>query len=310
MSRRPDIAVMLPRDLRADRVREFVTTAEQLGFDEVWVVEDLGFRGGVAQAATVLAWTEHIRVGLGILPAAVRNPAFAAMEVATLAALFPGRVDVGMGHGLPGWMREVGTWPARPLTLLEERVRAVRALVAGEEGAGTRLDPAVVPDAAPRLMLGVRGPRSLALSGRIADGTILAEPATPEYVRASLDLIDPAGPHRVVTYNVGAVADDAADAIGLARPALEWIGEPDWATHLSDLPFRDELVAVRAASATRADFAAALPDEWVAELALAGTPDQVRGRIAALGEAGVSSSVFIPAGPDPVAALADLARVL
>ena len=48
----------------------------------------------------------------------------------------------------------------------------------------------------------------------------------------------------------------------------------------------------------------------MAELALAGTPEQVRGRIAALGEAGVSSSVFIPAGPDPVAALADLARVL
>ena len=116
----------------------------------------------------------------------------------------------------------------------------------------------------------------MGLSGRIADGTILAEPATPEYVRASLDLIDPAGPHRVVTYNVGAVADDAADAIALARPALEWIGEPDWATHLADLPFRDELTALRAASPTRTAFAAALPDEWVAELALAGTPDQVR----------------------------------
>lgn len=310
MNERPQIGVMLPRDLRADSVREFVRTAEQLGFDEVWVVEDLGFRGGVAQGAAVLGWTERIRVGLGILPAAVRNPAFAAMEVATLASLFPGRVDVGIGHGLPGWMREAGCWPARPLAFLEEHVTTVRAIVAGEEAAGTQLDPAVVPDAVPPLYLGVRGPKSLALSGRIADGTILAEPASPEYVRTSLALIDAPGPHRVVTYNVGAVADDAGEALALARPALEWIGEPDWATHLADLPFREELVALRAASPTRAEFAAALPDAWVEQLALAGTPAQVRSRIEALGGAGVTSSIFIPAGPDPVAALGELARVL
>lgn len=310
MSQRSLIGVMLPRDLRGDRVREFARSAEALGFDELWVVEDLGFRGGIAQAGAVLGWTERIRVGVGILPVAARNTAFAAMEIATLADLFPGRVDVGLGHGIEGWMREAGCWPARPLTFLKEHAAAVRALVAGKDGAGTRLDPSVVPSEAPPILFGVRGPKSLAASGRIADGTILAEPATPEYVRTSLGLIDPAGPHRVIAYNVGAVSDDAAEALSLARPALEWIGEPDWAVHVADLPFREEFVALRASSATRADFAAALPDAWVEQLALAGTPAQVRARIDELAEAGVTSTVLIPAGPDPIAALESLARVL
>ncbi len=47
-----------------------------------------------------------------------------------------------------------------------------------------RLKPSVVPDGVPPLLAGVRGPRSLALAGRVADGTVLAEPTTPERVRA------------------------------------------------------------------------------------------------------------------------------
>ena len=55
----PDAAVgvLLPRDLPAAEVLPYARRAEELGFDELWVVEDLGFRGGVAQAAAVLAAT-------------------------------------------------------------------------------------------------------------------------------------------------------------------------------------------------------------------------------------------------------------
>ncbi len=308
MTTRPRIGVMLPRDLPAAHARDFARAAERLGFDELWVVEDLAFRGGIAQAGAVLGWTERIRVGIGILPAAVRHVVFAAMEIATLAQLFPGRIDVGVGHGLPPWMKQVGVWPARPVAFLEEHVTDLRALLAGREAAGASLDASTVPDEVPPILLGVRGPRSLALSGRVADGTVLAEPCTPEYVRAARAHVSATRPHRVVGYNVGAVAATSDEAYALARPALEWIGEPDWAVHLADLPFRAELEELRAASATRADFAAALPDAWVAQLALAGTPEQVRLRLDELGAAGVTSSVFIPAGPDPFAALEALAR--
>ncbi|MFB9953783.1 LLM class flavin-dependent oxidoreductase [Cellulomonas denverensis] len=310
MTTRPRIGVMLPRDLPAHRFTPFAREAERLGFDDLWLVEDLGFRGGFAQAAAALASTERIRVGIGILPAAVRNVAYAAMETATLEQLFPGRVDVGIGHGMPGWLRRVGCWPDRPLGFLTEYADTLRALLAGGTAQGLRLDPSAVPDRVPPLLFGVRGPRSLAAAGQHADGTILAEPATPEYARSALSSIAPERSHTLVAYNVGVVRDQESDALAVARPGLEWIGEPDWAPHLAPLPFAAELAELRARSVDRAAFARDLPDEWVRRLALAGTADQVRDRIAALGDAGVTASVFIPVGPDPLAALGELAAVL
>ncbi|GAA2033333.1 LLM class flavin-dependent oxidoreductase [Pseudokineococcus marinus] len=301
---------MLPRDLPSSLLLEYARTAERLGFDELWVVEDLGFRGGFAQAAAVLGVTERIRVGIGILPAAVRNVAYAAMEIATLEQLHPGRTDVGIGHGMPGWLKQAGAWPERPLRFLSEYVTTVRELLAGGEVAGLRLDPSVVPAAVPPLLLGVRGPKSLATSGRVADGTVLAEPTAPEYVTAALGAIAAQPGHHVVAYNVGAVDDDPRAAVDAVRPALEWIGEPDWAPHLAPLDIADDFASLRARSATRQDFTAALPEEWVRRLALAGTPEQVRRRIDELGAAGVTSSVFIPAGSEPLEALIAVARVL
>ncbi len=313
----PAIGAMLPRDLDAALMLEFARRAEDLGFDELWVVEDLGFRGGVAQAAAALAATDRIRVGIGILPAAVRNVAFAAMEAATLASMFPGRLDLGIGHGMPDWLRQVGAWPSRPLSFLEEYVAALRGLLRGEtvSAAGDvaldafALDPSALPEVVPDILLGVRGPRSMAASGRIGDGTLLAEPTTPEYARTSLAQIGATRPHRLVAYNVGAIADDDTTALNAVRPGLAWIGEPDWAPHLAPLDIAGEFAAFRARCASHEEFTARMPEEWVARLSLAGTPETVRARIRELGEAGVTSSVFIPVG-DPLDALGKLARVI
>ncbi|OKI31455.1 luciferase [Saccharothrix sp. CB00851] len=309
---------MLPRDLAPARVLPFARRADELGFDELWVVEDLGFRGGIGQAAAVLAATGRIRVGIGLLPVGARNAAFAAMESATLAQLFPGRIDIGIGHGMPGWMKSVGEWPASPLTMLEEYLGAVTALVRGnsvERGEyveldGVRLEDSSVPDHPPLVLAGVRGPRSLAVSGRAADGTILAEPTTPEYARAALAHIDADRPHRLVGYNVAAVHPDASVAIDAVRTGLEWIGEPDWAPHLAPLPFAAEFAALRRSCDSREEFVRRLPEEWVRQLAVTGTAADAKSRLAELFAAGVDSAVLIPVGPDPLEAVEQLAAVL
>ncbi len=308
---------MLPRDLPAHQVLEFARRADAAGFAELWVVEDLGFRGGIAQASAALAVTSRIRVGVGILPVAARNVAFAAMEAASLAELFPGRILLGVGHGMPDWMRQVGAWPESFLTYLEEYLVALRALLRGEEvttgGRYVQLDHVRLEGdhpAAPPVLAGVRGPRSLAVSGRAADGTVLAEPAAPEYIRAAREQIGDAPGHRVVAYNVAAVGPDAAASRDLARTGLEWIGDPAWAPHVRPLPFAAELVALRDRSASRSEFARALPDAWVDQLAVTGTPEQARRRIGELGAAGADAVVLTPTGPDPLAALDALADVL
>lgn len=309
--------VMMPRDIPGHRVVEFARRAEQLGFDEIWVVEDLGFHGGIAQAATVLAVTDRIRVGIGIVPAAARNVAFAAMEFNSLASIFPGRIIAGVGHGMPGWMRQAGAWPASPLTLLEETVTGVTALLHGDtvtsEGRYVSLTGVglVAPTAAPPLVLaGVRGPKSLAISGRVADGTILAEPVTPEYAAEALAHIGDAPGHQLVAFCLAAVNDDADAARAQVRPTLQYVGSSDVAPHIAPMPYAQLIRDLREASASTAEFADRLPDAIIDDLSLAGTPERVRERGAQLHGAGVTSVILIPTGDDVVAELSSLARAL
>jgi len=313
------IGMQLPRDLPASQVVDFARRAEHLGFDELWVVEDLGFRGGIAQAATVLAVTSHINVGIGILPAGARNVAFAAMEIATLAQLHPHRLTVGLGHGMPDWMREVGAWQSRPLSFLRDYTEAFDKLLRGESVTATpHLDANVPqfeerPEVVPPIVLGVRGPKSLIAAGEVAAGVVLAEPASPEYIAASIELIRRRRTSSVepliITYDIAAVAEESSAARDVVRPSLAVVGEPDWQPHISPLAFASELAALRAGSADSAEFASRIPDEWVGSLALAGTPDEVRAGIASRHAAGATTVVLTPVGPDPRRALEDLAQV-
>lgn len=310
------IGVLLPRDLPPHQVVPYVRRADELGFAEVWVVEDLGFRGGIAQASAVLAATPRIRVGIGILPVAARNVVFAAMDVATLAELFPGRLDVGIGHGMPDWIRSVGAWPASPLGLLAEYAAALRSLVRGDtvrtEGRYVKLDGVrlqTIPEQPPEILFGVRAPKSVALSGRLADGTILAEPVTPEYVAEVLAQVE-ATPHRIVGYNIASVDQDEQRALARARTGLEWIGDPEWTPHIAPLPFAEKFSTLRGESASRAEFVERLPDAWVRRLAVAGTPRDARERLAELHRSGVTDSVLLPVGNDPLLELETLAALL
>ena len=232
---RPRLGVIVPRDLPIADLLPFALRAEEIGLDEIWVVEDCFFRGGIAQAATILARTQAIRVGIGILPAAVRSPAMTALEAGTLAELHPGRLLLGIGHGMPEWMRQIGVWPKSPLTLLEETTGAVRALLHGErlsvDGRYVHLDDVALyspPAVAPPVLNGVRGPRSLEVAGRVADGTILDMPVTPEYLgtvraavergRASAGTSAPPE-HTLVAFSLAVVHDDVATAREIVRPA-------------------------------------------------------------------------------------------
>ena len=97
------------------------------------MAEDYFEHGGVASVAAALAATNRLPIGLGVVAAPVRHPAVTAMEFATLAGVHPGRLMVGIGHGSPGWMDQMGLRPASPLGLLREAATAVRRLLAGEE---------------------------------------------------------------------------------------------------------------------------------------------------------------------------------
>lgn len=203
----PRVGVVFRPQLPPERLREVVTAAEAAGLDDVWLWEDCFREGGLTSAAAALSWTTSVRVGIGLLPVPLRNPALAAMEIATLARMFPGRFVPAAGHGVLDWMAQVGARAASPLTLLGEWVAAVRALLHGETvtGAGdyVRLDQVALdwpPDVVPPLLVGARGPRTLALAGALADGMILDADITLAGVERAIATAAAARPHEVVVY--------------------------------------------------------------------------------------------------------------
>ncbi|MEV5984546.1 LLM class flavin-dependent oxidoreductase [Streptomyces sp. NPDC052051] len=206
-------AVFHPQ-LPPERLRAIARLAEDSGLDELWLWEDCFLEGGISAASAALAWTERLRVGVGLLPVPLRNVALTAMEAATLARMFPGRATLAVGHGVQSWMGQVGARAESPVTLLREYLHALRALLAGErvtvDGRYVKLDGVALdwpPTEAFPILAGVTGPRSLRLSGEAADGTILTASNAPEQVRRARGLIDEgreaAGrtdPHHVVIY--------------------------------------------------------------------------------------------------------------
>jgi luciferase family oxidoreductase group 1 len=80
--------------------------AETLGFSRYWVAEHHGMRG-IASAATsvvighIAAATKSIRVGSGGIMLPNHAPLVIAEQFGTLDALYPGRIDLGLGRA-PG----------------------------------------------------------------------------------------------------------------------------------------------------------------------------------------------------------------
>ena len=267
---------MFHRERPTTELPGFARELDASGVDDLWVVEDLSWAGSIATAATALALTERVRVGIGVIPAPLRSPALLAMELAALAELHPHRLVAGIGHGVQTWMAQVGAKVDSPLTLLEETVVATRGLLAGEtvtvDGRYVRLSEVSLvhpPPVAPPLVTGVVRPKSLRLSGRVADGTVLAEGIGPAGIRASLAHITEGGggpEHELIVF-----VDLAVDA-----PA--------------------EVVAE--IKAHRAGLYAVPPEEITVA---AGTPNDVVATLAELWAAGTTTIVLRPRGTDPSA---------
>ncbi|MET8410186.1 LLM class flavin-dependent oxidoreductase [Streptomyces sp. NPDC005195] len=215
-------AVLRPQ-LPPERLRDVARLADDVGLEELWLWEDCFREGGISAAAAALAWTERLRVGVGLLPVPLRNVALVAMEAATLHRMFPGRAVLGVGHGVQEWMGQVGARPESPLTLLREHLDALRALLRGERlstrGRYVTLDDVALdwPPAVPvPVLAGATGPRTLRLAGEAADGTVLTSSTTPDGVRRARRLIDEgrasagrSDPHRVVVYLLTATGPGA-----------------------------------------------------------------------------------------------------
>jgi 5,10-methylenetetrahydromethanopterin reductase len=316
----PAIGMCFDRGYPAAAVQEFAERLEHDGVDELWIIEDCFYTAGISLAATALARTGRLRVGLGILPAVARTAAVTAMELATLAEVAPGRVLAGIGHGVQTWMEQMGVRTKTPVNTLEEVIVNVKRLLEGDEvtfaGKHVTLDRVKLhapPARIPPVLSGVRGPKSLAMSGRVADGLVLAECTSPAAVKQAREQAGRTeSSFHVAVFAPLCVMPHRKDAYQSMAPMLAGLIDQQ-VPALRATEFYEDMAARYEANG--ADGLASMPAEWWTELGPIGTMDDAIAHVYAVGEAGAQSVALFPApevdvGRQQLTTVAEIKRAL
>jgi alkanesulfonate monooxygenase SsuD/methylene tetrahydromethanopterin reductase-like flavin-dependent oxidoreductase (luciferase family) len=305
------VGVFIATATAPEKIGTLARTAEQLGYSEVWVAEDYFCYGGFTASALALGATDHVKVGLGIVASVARHPAVTAMEIATLARMWPGRFMPGLGHGVRFWTDQMGLTAKSPLAVLKESLTGIRRLLAGEtlDGEGSRFAFHSValthlPSEEVPIYTGVLGPKSLRLSGEIADGTVGSVLAGPTYIRAAITHIRQGmhdggrTSHLLPTFALFSVNRDRNLARAAVRPAIAFYLAAVGPQNALSAPcgYNDQLAEMLEQGGVEF-LQREMPDEWVDELAISGNPDEVGARINALLAAGATSVVLSPVDP-------------
>src|SRR5262245_14414357 len=120
-------------DLTLPEYIALARAAEQSGFHQLWVSDDLFFRSAPIVLAAVAGATTRLEVGTGILNPYTIHPSEIAMLAATLDELSGCRFNLGLAAGAPSFLAWVGIDQPRPLAAVRETIDAVRGLLAGRQ---------------------------------------------------------------------------------------------------------------------------------------------------------------------------------
>ena len=288
--------------------------AEALGYDRVWIYDSPALYHDVwVTLARIAERTSRIGLGPGVLVPHLRHPMTQAAAIATLAELAPGRLTVAFGTGFTGRLAMGQRMLSRPV--FERSVCDVMGLLRGEvveiEGAAAQMlhsdgfapsRPLDVP-----MLVNAQGPKGQAFAHAIADGitvsfapvagfdwcavlstgTVLEAGESAHSERA----FAATAPSLAVRYHSLAARGEPLDTLPSGGGWLQSLDrEPEAVRHLEI--HRGHLLELNA------HHRANLDREREAPAQLTGTPDEIRERVANLGERGATELMWQPMGPD------------
>ena len=322
---------------------DFVTGAEGLGVDAVWVAEAWG-SDAASPLGYLAARTERVTLGASVFQVGARSAVMTAQTALTLNELSQGRFVLGLGVSGPQVMEGLhGVGFADPVGRMAETLDVISQAFAGERiayagrhlrlplpgGEGKSLRLSIRPEAAPPVYLASMLPRMLELTGERADGW-LGTSFVPEgadayfrHLRAgaaragrTLDDIDVCQGAEVAFARDEDELDGMIDA---RRPGLAFSlgGMGSGRSNFFNSAYSRQGFAEVAAESQRlwlagdrSAAAAVIPDEMVLATTLIGTAGMVRDRLAAWAAAGVDTVRLYPAGDTVAERLDTLGRAL
>ena len=283
------------------RTVDLAQTADRLGYARVWYAEHHGMPSIASSAPEIVigqvaAATERIRVGSGGVMLPNHAPLLVAERFHTLEALFPGRIDLGIGRAPgtdPAHVRALRSFDAEqfPHQLAELVTLSRGAFAADHPFASVRVTPVGV-DLPPIWLLGSSG-ASATFAGTNGLGYAFAShfsptPAAPA-LRAYRDAFQPSEafeePHAILAATV-VCAETDAEARRLASSM-----ELTWARirtgRFEPLPSPEEALAHDYTPAEQQALAV------YRQLAVVGSPATVRDEIERRAEAAGADEVML-----------------
>ena len=274
---------------------EAAVRAEGAGFESVWTIEFFN-ANGLVRLAAIAAATKRVKVGTGIAYAFMRTPMLAATGAMDIDEISGGRMILGLGSGTKTMNENWYSMPFNdpPAPRMKDAIGLIRAAFAAQKGGGLAYDGpyykvkipqfsrpgAVRPDIPIAIAAVNRGMIRAAAS--VANGLVghpiytrkyIAETVLPE-LQDSLCVLLP--------YVICSVANDTAQARNEARMQIAFY----YTTRLYHSILKphgwESIGETIAAAFRKGDFAAmaaAVPDEMVDAIAIAGRPDEVRDQL-------------------------------
>ena len=307
-------------DLSNEEFIELAVLADDSGFDQVWLSDDLFFRSATVMLTAAALRTKRVHLGTGILNPYTVHPSEMAMFARTLAEISNGRALLGIAAGADDFLSWVDLKRDRPLRAVREAMAGLRQLLDGDDHPApegwspeARLRFGHDLEGTVDIYLGAMSPRMLQLAGETADGVLPLLFPPERYVEARAHVLKGAAAvgRDEESIDVAAcvwasVSTDRDEAIGALARKIAYFG-PSFASHVLDgvgleaedlMPARTAIVAGDAEGAIRALPSAAM------RLGVAGNVDDVIDRIGGLLDAGATHISFgPPLGPDPRVAL-------
>lgn len=270
------------------RIRE----AEQAGVRQVWMTQSAGMLDTLTLFAAAAVQTTQIRLGTSIVPVYPRHPLVMAQQAATIDALAPGRLRLGVGTSHRHVMETMyGLSMLSPLAYLREYVAVMRNVLwdghVDHQGTFFKVASSIPKPRQIPLLISALGEKAFHLAGEISDGAISWVCPVPYLLDTALPALRAGAQaqHRPVPPLVAhipvAMSTDEAAVQTAATPRVSFY---------TKAPFYKHMFAA-AGFPTGEDGSGVA--ELVKALVVAGTPQQVEQRLRELIASGLDELLLM-----------------
>ncbi|MGI8827645.1 MAG: LLM class flavin-dependent oxidoreductase [Chloroflexota bacterium] len=305
---------------------DLAVLGEELGYRGMWIPDQGFHRDPFVLLALAAAATSRMALGVGITSPFTRSPVQIARAAGVIDEVAQHRFRLGLGTAnVVHVVRPMGLRFERPVGRLRDAIHIIRALLAGQNVSfdgqedhinGIQLEFETHPNIP--IYVGTRGPQTLELAGRMADGVLVESLFAGEGLPHVISCIT-AGTARagreshavdVVSWQIVIVTDEPTRVIDAHRPwiarALQ-VGPPEAMERIGIAPDVIERVADAMNRGDRESAIAGVTDDAIRALMVIGTADQVIQQIGEIFGRG-ADSVCVLGITDPAATADNLTR--